>query len=250
MQNVPTNSSQWLGYLIIAIAAFFLKDGIVAVYNSWLNRKKPSADINLSDAQTKKTLAEATSIEVSSARTAQDAMLQAMESMARSEEKAARLQSKVDEQRDENDRLRSRVEYYERKERRRLALEAQRPRVLLVEDNEGSRELAMTAFRNSPFRLECARDGVDALEQYHDAIRLGFPFTLLVVDYSMPGMTGVEVVEEVRRSGDQTTKVLFWTAFPAHVVSDEAERLNTLGYVTKGDDLQALEKAILEGCCK
>jgi CheY-like chemotaxis protein len=244
MQIPPSNTSLTvLGYVIVAIAMFLLKDGIVTVYNAILNRKKPAADLNLSDAQTRKTLAEAQNLEVASNKTAADVMLETLRSMRETERRAMDVA-------DERDRLKTRVDYYERRERRRLALEAQRPRVLLIEDNEETRGVVMVKFRDSPFRLDCARDGVDGLEQYHDAIRLGFPFTLLVVDYSMPGMTGVEVVEEVRKSGDITTKILFWTAFPAHVVSDDVERLNTLGYISKGDDLQALEKAILEGCCK
>jgi CheY-like chemotaxis protein len=246
MQNFPPfdTPQSWPAFLAVAVISFFLKDGLVALGNLILGRKKPAAEVGESQARSTKTLAEARQIDVQSNKTAADTILEMVTTLRNSETALRDSERRAAEVSEEKDRYKARVAYYERKERRRLSAQAQQPRVLFVEDTDEHRELLMVQFRNAPFRAEFARDGVDGLEQYHDAISLGFPFKLLVIDYSMPGMSGTELVEEVRQSGDQQTMIVFYTAFPSHVVADDISRLKVLGYVTKGDDPTALEVAI------
>jgi two-component system phosphate regulon response regulator PhoB len=67
--------------------------------------------------------------------------------------------------------------------------------ILIAEDDTDLRTLLFTVFNSAGYTVYTARNG-------HDAIRLmrenGFPDVLLV-DYHMPGKTGVEIIEEVRQ---------------------------------------------------
>lgn len=58
------SSLTWTQRIFVLIATFLVGGGAVRAYNSWLNRKKPQADVSLSEAQTDKTRAEARKIRV------------------------------------------------------------------------------------------------------------------------------------------------------------------------------------------
>ena len=67
--------------------------------------------------------------------------------------------------------------------------------VLLVEDEEGVRDLACESLRASGYSVLEARDGVQALEV---AERHAGPIHLLLSDMVMPRMGGQELVERLR----------------------------------------------------
>jgi CheY-like chemotaxis protein len=65
--------------------------------------------------------------------------------------------------------------------------------VLIVDDNAATRELLAVALRMSGYDVAVACDGREALE----AVERTHP-AALIVDFLMPGMTGVEVINRVR----------------------------------------------------
>ena len=78
-------------------------------------------------------------------------------------------------------------------------------RILLVEDEEAVRQLAFMVLTRAGFHVESAADGTEALRMAANAAQ---PFTLLLTDVVMPGMSGREVAEAltVRQPG---MKVLY-----------------------------------------
>lgn len=70
-------------------------------------------------------------------------------------------------------------------------------RVLVVDDDDPIRNMVLRLLQFSGAELETAgcEDGASALEL------LGREdFDLLVIDYTMPGLSGVEVIQQLRRS--------------------------------------------------
>lgn len=65
MQEATTSPS-WLHFAYALIAAFLSGGGIYKLYNIWLNRKKPAAEVGESEARIEKTRAEARRIHVES----------------------------------------------------------------------------------------------------------------------------------------------------------------------------------------
>ena len=101
-----------------------------------------------------------------------------------------------------------------------------RERILVVDDEEGIRELVGTYLRNEGFDVEEAADGEQALEMFRNQ-----PFDLLVLDLRLPGLDGYDVLREIRR--DSAVYVIVLTAR-----SEEADKLIGLelgadDYVTK-----------------
>ncbi len=82
----------------------------------------------------------------------------------------------------------------------------ERPRILVVDDEESIRELVTAALTFARFDVVTAADGIGAL----NAASLEQP-DLIVLDVTMPGFDGWEVCRRLRRDGDRTP-VIFLTA--------------------------------------
>ena len=75
-------------------------------------------------------------------------------------------------------------------------------RVLLVDDSATMRSIVRKILTASRFQLEVsdAEEGVDALKQ----IRAG-QFDLVILDYHMPGLNGIETLSEIKREHGHVT---------------------------------------------
>ncbi|MGN7612634.1 response regulator [Magnetococcales bacterium HHB-1] len=70
-------------------------------------------------------------------------------------------------------------------------------RVLVVDDNHTAREILVNFFRNMGFRVADADSGAEALALLQQAIP-DDPFAILCVDWKMPHMNGLEVVQQIK----------------------------------------------------
>ncbi|NYZ16695.1 response regulator [Azospirillum sp. RWY-5-1] len=71
-------------------------------------------------------------------------------------------------------------------------------RVLVVDDNANARAAVATQLRSMTFRVDEADSGAEAVERVRAAASGGDPFTVLVLDWFMPGMDGIATWERVR----------------------------------------------------
>lgn len=77
---------------------------------------------------------------------------------------------------------------------------------ILVADDEEILRILITDTLEDDFIIEEAEDGKEALQKIRDN-----DYDLIVLDYMMPYLTGIEVLEEVRKD-QNNTKVLMLTA--------------------------------------
>jgi DNA-binding NtrC family response regulator len=76
------------------------------------------------------------------------------------------------------------------------------PRHVLVADDEPHTRVALSlVLRKAGFRVTVVEDGLQALRSYVSAVRQSTPFELLIIDIQMPGLTGIELVEEIGKLG-------------------------------------------------
>jgi len=89
---------------------------------------------------------------------------------------------------------------------------SQQPRILVVDDDPGVREVIADALKYDPagYEVETAVDGVDAgLKLEH------FRPDLIVLDVIMPGMGGLEVCNRIRNQRElDSTKIIILTGAP------------------------------------
>jgi DNA-binding NarL/FixJ family response regulator len=113
-------------------------------------------------------------------------------------------------------------------------------RVLLVDDNEPMLARAAAVLTPACAVVGTARDGLSALE----AARSLEP-DVIVLDISMPGMTGLEVASRLCQAGSKAA-VVFLTAHREEDFRDAALSAGGIGYVLKPRLASDLITAVLE----
>ena len=119
---------------------------------------------------------------------------------------------------------------------------AHHPRVLLVDDNETILERASATLSHDCEIVGAVKDGVAALE----AVRRLRP-DVVVLDISMPGMSGLEVAGRLRRE-QSTVRIVFLTIHDDEELVQAAQAAGGIGYVSKTTLPSDLIIAINEAC--
>jgi len=110
-------------------------------------------------------------------------------------------------------------------------------RVLVVDDNDAAREVLVHMAASLGLRASAANGGHEAIEALVAADARDEPFDLLLLDWKMPGMNGVECAKQLARMplAHPPPTVLMLTAFSrddmAHKLA--AERLTVAATLTK-----------------
>lgn len=99
-------------------------------------------------------------------------------------------------------------------------------RVLVVDDNVINRRLAIAFVSRLGYATDQAEDGPGALAKLEAE-----PFNIVLLDISMPGMSGEEVLARIR--ADSRFGGLRVIAYTAHALPEEKQRLIEAGF----DDL-------------
>jgi excisionase family DNA binding protein len=104
---------------------------------------------------------------------------------------------------------------------------AERPRVLVVDDEATIRDLLSKTLALAEYDVDVAPDGLTALER----IRM-FSYDLLVIDLKMPGLDGLSVIREAKRY-TADLPVIIVTGYSTEASAIEALNLGVTGYLTK-----------------
>ena len=75
-------------------------------------------------------------------------------------------------------------------------------RVLIVDDDPNDLEIVTSLMQASRMDVRSVRTGTEALELLVESSHLKIPFELVLVDWRMPRMDGIETVRRIRQSGD------------------------------------------------
>lgn len=104
---------------------------------------------------------------------------------------------------------------------------AERPRVLVVDDEASIRDLLSKTLALAEYDVDVAPDGRSAL----DRLRI-YPYDLLIADLKMPGLDGLSVIREAKRYKSDLPVIII-TGFSTESSAIEAVNLGVAGYLTK-----------------
>jgi excisionase family DNA binding protein len=103
----------------------------------------------------------------------------------------------------------------------------ERPRVLIVDDEQAVRDLVSKTLSMADYEVETADDGPSAVERLRTT-----DYDLLITDLKMPGMDGLSVIREARRKSHELPIIII-TGFSTEASAIEAINLGVSGYLTK-----------------
>lgn len=97
-------------------------------------------------------------------------------------------------------------------------------RALVVDDNASAREILSGMALSYGLEVDVARNGVEALEWISEAEQRHLPYQLMLVDWQMPGMDGIEVVARLNHGHcTNVPAVIMVTAFGREEALDAAQ---------------------------
>ena len=101
--------------------------------------------------------------------------------------------------------------------------ELQGLRVLVVDDNAAAREILSTMARSFGLEVDVARDGREALTLIAEAARRHLPYDLVLMDWKMPQMDGVECVRQLQQDASSNVPaIIMVTAYGREEAQGEA----------------------------
>jgi two-component system, NtrC family, response regulator AtoC len=113
-----------------------------------------------------------------------------------------------------------------------------RERILVTDDDSVSCELFAEVLEGEGYRVDRVQSGEDALRQLNQEA-----YALLLVDVRLPGISGLDVTREVRRSYPDLPIVVM-TAFGSMEIAIEAIREGAFDYTSKPMNLQELKHTV------
>ncbi len=119
--------------------------------------------------------------------------------------------------------------------------------VLVVDDNSTNRKILVENFKRWGMNAVPASGGAQALKMMREADAAGQPFQLILVDFQMPGMDGLELVRRMlSEASPATPPIMMLSSVGWQVSSEQCEELGISVYLTKPVTTSMLFDAILK----
>lgn len=110
-------------------------------------------------------------------------------------------------------------------------------RLLIIDDEPGPR-LSLEMIFKDQFAVKTAASGEEAIEEFSKA-----PTAIVITDIRMKGMSGIDVLREVKRIHPQT-EVIILTAFETLETARQAISLGASDYLKKPFDLDHIQSVV------
>lgn len=128
--------------------------------------------------------------------------------------------------------------------KRKEALGFKNKTVLIVEDNQDTQStIRLLLNQIGVGQVSAARNGKEAVVLLGDNIE-NQPFDLILCDWNMPTMSGVELLQHVRSANCEVPFLMITARGDADSIH-EAKESGVSGYILKPFSLQQLEKKML-----
>ena len=110
-------------------------------------------------------------------------------------------------------------------------------KIVIVDDEETIRK-TFSLILSQQYRVSLAKDAAEALARFR-----GAGIDLMIIDYRLPDMTGVDLVSALRKNGYRGDVILI-SAFSDMIEPDILSRLSISHFFAKPLDLNALNRSI------
>ena len=106
-------------------------------------------------------------------------------------------------------------------------------RGLVVDDDMVCCQSVSKMLRQIGMRAEWALSGREAIARTGEAMELADPFEVYIVDWSMPELSGIETVREIRRIVGADSPIILMSAYDWSDIEQEARKAGVTGFISK-----------------
>lgn len=108
-------------------------------------------------------------------------------------------------------------------------------RILAVDDNLSTREMLYELLRSYDMQAKVARSGEQALDIMQQAEHDGQPYQIALIDWRLPGMDGLQLVQAMNQHLDATKrpKAILATGYYAEELAEKAKTVGACDFITK-----------------
>ncbi len=106
-------------------------------------------------------------------------------------------------------------------------------RGLVVDDDMVCCQSVSKMLRQIGMRAEWAPSGREAIARTTEAVELDDPFEVYIVDWSMPDLSGVETVREIRNIVGEDSPIILMSAYDWTDIEPEARKAGVTGFISK-----------------
>jgi DNA-binding NarL/FixJ family response regulator len=124
----------------------------------------------------------------------------------------------------------------------------------IIEDDDKIRREFQEYFAQSDrFKCVIAAGSVEKFQKYYRSDDAGVPLRLLMLDINLPGMSGLDAIESLKRMLPPDADIIMFTSFNEPNTIFKALCAGATGYLLKNQSLQSIEnqmvQCIEEGGC-
>ncbi len=118
-------------------------------------------------------------------------------------------------------------------------------RILAVDDEEAICKNIQILMEDSGVKVDIAFNGNEALQQIQDVYQQGDQYNVILLDWQMPDMNGIETAKQIRTVISDDIPILFLTAYDWEDIEAEALRAGIDGFFAKPFFVAAFKEKIL-----
>ncbi len=119
-------------------------------------------------------------------------------------------------------------------------------RILVVDDDAEILEAVRLLMEDMGVRVDTACNGEEALHFRERACESGEDYHVILLDWKMPGMDGIETARQLRRTASEHIPMLLLTGYDWEEIQEEAARAGIDGFLQKPFFVSAFQEKILE----
>lgn len=119
-------------------------------------------------------------------------------------------------------------------------------KALIVDDSPSARQIFANMLLDMGFVVSQADNGAEGYERVKQADESGTPFDLVLIDWRMPGMNGVETTRTLQNDESLSSppRIIMATAFPHESIIKTMQDVTFDGILTKPISRAALQQAV------
>ncbi|MBU3914193.1 response regulator, partial [bacterium] len=118
--------------------------------------------------------------------------------------------------------------------------------VLVIDDTAGSRVLMKKILESFGYTTELAATGIEALDKIKNKQNQGKQFDMIIMDWLMPGLDGIETSIKIRHDLGLKIPIIMATAFGRNREKEKAQKAQVNAFLTKPISASSIFDAIMD----